>query len=86
MKVKDLLVEKSDVLVHQVYKVTRYFPKEELYGVTSQLRKASLSIVLNTIEDFARHKRQEYLHFLEIAYGSLKETKYLLFFLIKRVI
>lgn len=80
---RDLLVDKADLFAHQVYTASRNFPKEESYGVTSQLRRAALSIILNLIEGFARNKRGEYIHFLEISYGSLKETKYLLYFSIK---
>lgn len=77
---KDILVIKGDKLAHQVYKATKKFPKNEQYGITSQLRRSAISIVLNSIEGFARNRSSEYLHFLEIAYGSLKETKYLLHF------
>lgn len=76
----DDLKIKMDKLVHLVYKVSKKFPKEELYGVTSQLRRASLSIILNYIEGYARVKGKVYRNFLEISYGSLKETKYLLHF------
>ena len=63
-----------------VYKLTRKFPKEEIYGVTSQLRRAALSVVLNYIEGYARGKNKAHKNFLEISYGSLKESKYLLYF------
>lgn len=66
--------------VHFVYKLTKKFPKDELYGVTSQIRRATLSIILNYIEGFARGKGKIYQNFLEISYGSLKESKYLLHF------
>jgi four helix bundle protein len=69
--------------VRWVYKVTKKFPKDELFGVTSQFRRSSLSIMLNYIEGFARRKGQNckiYNNFLNISYGSLKESKYLLFF------
>ena len=64
----------------KVYDKTREFPKEELYGVTSQMRRAALSIILNYIEGFARQKKAVKQNFWEISYGSLKETKYLLHF------
>lgn len=69
--------------VRLVYKLTRKFPKEELYGVVSQLRRAALSVILNYIEGFARQKGpgcKVYKNFMEIAFGSLKESKYLSFF------
>lgn len=74
---------KMDKFVHLVYRITKAFPREELYGVTSQLRRAALSIILNYIEGYARGKNKIYKNFLEISYGSLKETKYLLYFSLK---
>jgi four helix bundle protein len=74
------LKKKMDEYVHLVYKASRYFPKEEIYGSTSQLRRSSLSIILNYIEGFARNKKDIKLNFWEISYGSLKESKYLLYF------
>ena len=75
------------LIMHQyiklVYKITKKFPKDELYGVTSQIRRSSLSVILNYIEGYARRKNDDckvYKNFLEISYGSLKESKYLLFF------
>jgi len=76
----DKLKGKMDKFVHLIYKATRNFPREELYGVTSQIRRASLSIILNYIEGYARTKDKVHKNFLEIFYGSLKETKYLLHF------
>ncbi|OGK19927.1 hypothetical protein A3C23_04475 [Candidatus Roizmanbacteria bacterium RIFCSPHIGHO2_02_FULL_37_13b] len=76
----ELLKEKLDQYVHLIYKLTRLFPKEELYGVTSQLRRSSLSVILNYIEGYARGKSKVHKNFLEISYGSLKESKYLLHF------
>lgn len=69
-----------DEYVHLVYRITKIFPKEELYGVTSQLRRAALSVILNYIEGYARGKDKVHKNFLEISYGSLKESKYLLHF------
>lgn len=77
------LKKKIDEYIHFIYKVTRKFPKEELYGVTSQIRRAALSIMLNYIEGFARRRKKVYLNFLETSYGSLKESKYLLHFSLK---
>ena len=74
------LKRQMDEYVHLVYKLTRKFPKEEIYGVTSQLRRASLSVILNYIEGYARGKNKVHKNFLEISYGSLKESKYLLHF------
>ena len=66
-----------------IYEITKKFPKDELYGVTSQIRRAAISVILNYIEGYARRRGKNckiYNNFLEISYGSLKETKYLLFF------
>ncbi len=75
-KIKQLM----DEYVHGVYTATKHFPKEELFGVTSQIRRSSLSIILNYIEGFARQRKKVNKNFLEIAYGSLQESKYLLDF------
>ena len=69
-----------DEYAHLIYKISRQFPKEELYGVTSQIRRSALSVALNFIEGFARQKSQVKRNFWEIAYGSLKESKYLIYF------
>jgi len=74
------LKKKMDEYVHFVYKFTKSFPKEELYGVTSQIRRASLSVILNYIEGFARQRKAVKQNFWQISYGSLKESKYLLHF------
>ena len=74
------LKKKMDNFVHLVYKVTKDFPKEELFGITSQLRRAAMSVILNYIEGYARGKNKVHKNFLEISYGSLKECKYLLYF------
>lgn len=80
------LNEKMDQYVHSVYAATKKFPKEEMYGVTSQLRRAAMSVILNYIEGFARDigkKNLVYKNFLEISYGSLKESQYLVDFSLK---
>jgi four helix bundle protein len=74
---------KADLLAHEIYKITNSFPKTELYGVTSQLRRAALSVPLNIIEGYSRFKIKPHINFLEIAYGSLKETHYLIDFCVK---
>jgi len=74
---------KMDNYAHLVYRITKKFPKEELYGIVSQLRRAALSVILNYIEGYARRRGNDcrvHKNFLEIAYGSLKESKYLLHF------
>lgn len=63
--------------VHSVYDFTPHFPKHEMFGVTSQFRRAALSVILNYIEGYARFRKNVYKNFLEISYGSLQESKYL---------
>lgn len=77
------LKSKMDEYAHLVYAATKNFPKEEIYGITSQLRRAALSVVLNYIEGYARIKNKVHINFLEISYGSLKESSYLLDFSFK---
>ena len=74
------LKKKMDEYAHLVYRITKNFPREELYGVTSQLRRSALSVILNYVEGFARQKKAVKRNFWEISYGSLKESKYLLHF------
>jgi len=71
---------KMNSYVHFVYSLSKTFPKDELYGCTSQLRRSTLSIILNFIEGFARQKIAVKRNFWEISYGSLQESKYLLNF------
>ncbi|MDO8503757.1 MAG: four helix bundle protein [bacterium] len=72
--------EKADVFAKEVYKITAKFPKTEIYGLTSQLRRAVLSVPLNIIEGYARNNKKEFRNFLRIAYASLVEVEYLLEF------
>ena len=69
---------KSHKACIQVYKVTESFPRSEVYGLTSQLRRASSSVPANITEGFYRHTRKELLVFLYNARGSLGETVYFL--------
>ena len=81
MHYKDLIVwRKSDELAIEVYKITKKFPKDEIYGITSQLRRAALSIPTNIAEGYARKGDKELARFLGIAIGSMAETEYLLDF------
>lgn len=79
-KYHEKLKRLMDEYAHLVYTLTKKFPKDELFGITSQLRRATLSIVLNYIEGYARRKNKVNINFLEIAYGSLQESKYLVQF------
>ncbi len=69
----------ADDLAVLVYSKTESFPKEELYGITSQLRRAVVSVPTNIAEGTNREHRKEYLNFLYIAKGSLGEIEYLLY-------
>jgi len=62
-------------LVRQVYADTRSFPKEELFGLTQQMRRAAISIPSNLAEGAARQGAKEYAHFISIARGSLAELE-----------
>lgn len=76
--------QKADSLVWKVYLLTDKFPKEELFGITSQLRRAILSVVLNITEGYARDSKNEFRQFLRIALGSLAESGYLIEFVFRR--
>ncbi|MEO8050169.1 MAG: four helix bundle protein [Acidobacteriota bacterium] len=62
-------------LVEQIYRVTKSFPKEEIYGLSSQLRRAAVSIPSNIAEGHCRNGRREFVHHLSIALGSLGELE-----------
>ena len=76
---KDLIVwQKGISLVNDIYKVTKHFPKEELYCITSQIRRAAISIPTNIAEGWGRGTTRNYIQFLEIARGSLFELNTLI--------
>ena len=60
-------------LVEMIYQITQKFPKEEVYGLTSQLRRAAISIQSNIAEGAARNSKNEFLRFMYIALDSLAE-------------
>ena len=70
----------ADKLALDIFKATKSFPKEEMYGLTSQLRRAALSIPTNIVEGYSRKGDKELSRFVNISLGSLAETKYLLYF------
>lgn len=68
----------ADQLVLVVYEHTAVFPKTETYGLLSQIRRAAVSVPANIVEGCARKGQAEYAHFLNQAFGSLRELGYLL--------
>ena len=67
--------QKAMELVEAVYKMTKTFPKEELYGLTSQLRRSVVSVPSNLAEGHSRSGSREFLHRVSIAHGSLSEVE-----------
>ena len=77
---QEKLKKMMKIYAHAAYSITRYFPKEEQYNSSSQLRRSALSIPLNYVEGYARRRKRGQLYFFEIAYGSLKESLFLIEF------
>ncbi len=76
---QDLIVwQKAHALVLSVYRLTESFPPHELYGLTSQLRRSAVSIPANIAEGFRKRTRPDKARYLNIAQGSLEETRYYL--------
>jgi len=73
---KDLLIwKKSIVIVVKVYQLTKAFPSEELYALTSQIKRASVSIPSNIAEGYGRNTDKSFSHFIDISRGSLCELE-----------
>jgi len=73
---KDLIVwQKGILLCKVVYKATEEFPKSEIYGITSQMRRSAVSIPSNIAEGRSRKTTKDFLHFLSIALGSASELE-----------
>ena len=68
--------QKAHKLALQIYKISKKFPKSEMYGLSSQIRRAVVSIASNIVEGFERKSSKDSLHFYNIADGSLEEVKY----------
>ena len=78
-KFEDLIVwQKSHDLVLKIYKITRSFPKEEMFGLTSQIRRAAVSVPANIAEGFKRTGKGDKLRFFNISQASLEEVRYYL--------
>ena len=73
---RDLIVwQRAIELVTEIYQLTEIFPKEEIYGITSQMRRAAVSIPSNIAEGRVRGTRKDFTHFLIISYGSGAELE-----------
>lgn len=73
---RDLEVWKKSIQwIKQLYLLSRQFPKEETYGLTSQLRRSAVSVAANIAEGRNRGTKKEFQHFLNVAYGSLAEAE-----------
>jgi four helix bundle protein len=70
--------QKAHQLVLSVYALTRHFPKEEIYGLSSQMRRAAVSIPANIAEGFKKTGRPDKCRFMNIAQGSVEECRYYL--------
>ncbi len=70
-----LIWQKSMALVTEIYQLTNLFPKEEIYGLTSQIRRSSISIPSNIAEGYGRDGNNDYLRFLNISISSLFEMQ-----------
>ena len=68
--------ELADEVAVLTYRETRNFPKDEMYGLTSQMRRSAVSVPSNIVEGCARESQTEFLRFLEIAFASLRELHY----------
>ena len=76
MSYRDLIAwQKAMDLVTAIYRATAGFPRDEIYGLTSQLRRAAVSIPSNIAEGQGRQSTREFIHFVSIAYGSLNEAQ-----------
>jgi four helix bundle protein len=71
-----LVWQKSHALVLDVYKLTRSFPREEMFGLTSQMRRAATSVPANIAEAFKKRSRSDKVRILNISQGSLEELRY----------
>lgn len=73
---KDLDIWKLGIdLVEMIYKLTKKYPKEEIYGLTTQIRRAAISVPSNIAEGAARKSKPEFLQFLYVSLGSLSELE-----------
>jgi four helix bundle protein len=81
---QDLIFEKADEFAKTIYCIAQNLPKHEQFGLTSQLRRAALSVPLNVVEGYARQSKKSQAQFMVIAYGSLQETRYIIKFAVEQ--
>jgi four helix bundle protein len=73
---RDLVVwQEAMDIAEQIYSLTRTFPREEMFGMSAQMRRCAVSIPANIAEGFGRAQRRSFIQFLRIAQGSLKELE-----------
>ncbi len=78
-KFQDLITwQKAHALALEIYSTTKLFPKEETYGLTSQIRRASVSVAANIVEGYRKRGKADKVRFFNISEGSLDEIKYFL--------
>jgi four helix bundle protein len=68
--------ELADELVLSIYSATKAFPREEQFGLTSQIRRAAISVAPNVVEGCARKSQADYVRFLDMAFASTREVEY----------
>lgn len=76
--------QKSNLLAHFIYNITQKFPKEELFGLTSQMRRCALSVCANIAEGYSRKTSKDKGNFYHIAIGSLTELEFFIDFAFER--
>lgn len=77
--------QKADELAYEIYKVTKEFPRDERFGLISQMRRASVSVAANIVEGYTHSTRKERARFYEIARSSLTELEYYIDFVYERL-
>ena len=77
---KEKLIKSADKFAQRIYPLTYKFPQEEKFALGDQIRRSVISVPANIIEGFARGGEKEKRNFFNIAYASLKEAKYLVYF------
>lgn len=76
--------QKSNLLAHLIYDITFKFPKDELFGLTSQMRRATLSVCANIAEGYSRSSLKDRKHFYQMAVASLTELEFFIDFAFER--